>query len=105
MRGADTSPVPNRSKSISHRGNEASAHRSAGDAASQPAGGLTRRRGRLGPFAEPNFRVFSVGYATSLLRTAISTIALTFAVLDAGHSPADLGVLFAANLVPLGLVM
>jgi MFS family permease len=78
---------------------------SSGDAASQPDGRLTRRRGRLGPLAEPNFRVFSVGYATSLLGTAMSRIALTFAVLDAGHSAADLGLIFAANVVPQVLVM
>jgi MFS family permease len=60
---------------------------------------------RLGPLAERNFRVFYAGYATSLLGTAMSRIALTFAVLDSGGSAADLGYVFAANVVPQVLVM
>lgn len=54
---------------------------------------------------ERNFRVFYVGYATSLLGSAMSRIALTFAVLDAGGSPADLGFVFAASVVPQVLIM
>jgi hypothetical protein len=64
--------------------------------------GLARK---LGPFAERNFRVFYVGYTTSLLGSAMSAIALIFAVLGAGGSPADLGFVFAANVVPQVLVM
>lgn len=60
---------------------------------------------RLGPLAERNFRVFYAGYATSLLGSAMSTLALTFAVLDSGGGPADLGFVFAANVVPQVLVM
>ncbi|MGO8959132.1 MAG: MFS transporter [Streptosporangiaceae bacterium] len=66
---------------------------------------MSGRRSRLAPFAERNFRVFYAGYATSLLGTAMSRIALTFAVLDAGHSAADLGFIFAANVVPQVLFM
>ena len=60
---------------------------------------------RLGPFAERNFRVFYAGYATSLLGSAMSGLALTFAVLDSGGGPADLGFVFAASVVPQVLVM
>lgn len=64
-----------------------------------------RLAGRLGPLTERNFRVFYVGYTTSLLGSAMSAVALTFAVLDSGGGPADLGFVFAANVVPQVLVM
>ena len=80
----------NRSKSINQGGNVAV---------------VPQRRSRLGPFAEANFRVFYAGYATSLLGSAMSAIALIFAVLDSGGSAADLGFVFAANVVPQVLVM
>jgi hypothetical protein len=60
---------------------------------------------RLGPFAGRNFRIFYAGYATSLLGSAMSAIALTFAVLENGGGPADLGVVFAAKVVPQVVVM
>jgi hypothetical protein len=84
-----------RSKSIHGHGNGAARQ-------------LGRRRfpaARLGPFAERNFRVFYAGYATSLLGSAMSGLALTFAVLDSGGGPADLGFVFAASVVPQVLVM
>ncbi len=109
MSEKDNSAVSNRSKSINHSRNGAADNRSAGipraaDLA-QPDGRRAGWRGRLGPFAEPNFRVFYAGYATSLLGSAMSKIALTFAVLDAGHGAADLGLVFAASVVPQVLVM
>jgi len=52
-----------------------------------------------------DFRVFYLGYTTSLLGTAMSRIALTFAVLDSGGTPADLGYVFAASVFPQVLVM
>ncbi len=60
---------------------------------------------RLGPLRERNFRVFYAGYATSLLGSAMSSIALTFAVLGDGGDAADLGFVFAADVVPQVLVM
>jgi hypothetical protein len=80
-----------RSKSNPHSGNDRVTKRSIRD--------------RLGPFTGRNFRVFYAGYATSLLGSAMSAIALTFAVLDSGGGPADLGFVFAANVVPQVLVM
>jgi len=73
-------------------------------AASQP-GRRHLAAARLGPFAERNFRVFFAGYATSLLGSAMSALALTFAVLGSGGGPADLGFVFAASVVPQVLVM
>src|SRR5215475_2407000 len=52
-----------------------------------------------------DFRVFYIGYTTSLLGTAMSRIAPTFAVLDSGGSAADLGYVFAASVFPQVLVM
>jgi len=61
--------------------------------------------GRLSVLAEPNFRVFYLGYATSLLGSAMSGIALTFAVLRNGGDAAELGYVFAAQIVPQVLFM
>src|SRR6185437_2844074 len=54
---------------------------------------------------ERNFRVFYAGYSTSLLGTAMSRIALTFAVLGSGGTAADLGYVFAASVFPQVLIM
>jgi hypothetical protein len=51
------------------------------------------------------FRVFYAGYVTSLLGTAMSEIGLTFAVLDSGGTPADLGYVFAAAVFPQVIFM
>jgi Major Facilitator Superfamily len=57
--------------------------------------------GRLGPLAGRNFRRFYVGYATSMLGTSMSAVAIAFAVLASGGTPTSLGVVFAANIVPM----
>jgi hypothetical protein len=49
--------------------------------------------------------MFYAGYATSLLGSAMSAIALTFAVLGSGGSPAELGCVFAAGVIPQVLFM
>ncbi len=49
--------------------------------------------------------MFYLGFVTSLLGTAMSRIALTFAVLDSGGTVADLGIVFAASVFPQVLVM
>ena len=61
--------------------------------------------GKLAVLAERNFRHFYVGYVTSLLGTAMSAVAITFAVLDNGGTPAALGVVLAANIVPMVAIM
>jgi MFS family permease len=94
----DSSPFRRRSKSIQESGNGAALGSGAGSA----AGRLARR---LGPLRHRNFRVFYIGYTTSLLGSAMSVVALTFAVLDSGGGPADLGLVFAASVVPQVLVM
>src|SRR5260370_31401038 len=61
--------------------------------------------GRLALLAERNSLAFYVGYAISLLGSAMSTIALTFAVLGDGGSAGDLGYVFAAAVVPEAIFM
>ena len=65
-----------------------------------PAGLPARRLALLTDHSSRNFRIFYVGYLTSLLGSAMSRIALTFAVLGAGGSTTDLGFVFAASVVP-----
>lgn len=67
------------------------------------AKGKVRRR--LGLLAERDFRNFYAGYVTSLLGTAMSRIALIFAVLDNGRSATQLGYVLAASAFPEVLVM
>jgi hypothetical protein len=59
------------------------------------------RDGRIGILAERNFHRFYFGYSASLLGTAMSSVAIAFAVLGNGGTPTDLGVVFAANIVPM----
>jgi predicted MFS family arabinose efflux permease len=51
--------------------------------------------------AGQNFRRFYIGYTTSLLGTAMSSVAIAFAVLDSGGTPTTLGVVFTANIIPM----
>jgi MFS family permease len=55
---------------------------------------------RLAPLRERNFRRFYAGYATSLLGTSLSSVAIAFAVLDSGGTATSLGLVFAAGIVP-----
>jgi MFS family permease len=57
--------------------------------------------GRLGPLAGRNFRRFYIGYATSMLGTSMSAVAIAFAVLASGGTATSLGVVFAANIAPM----
>jgi predicted MFS family arabinose efflux permease len=56
---------------------------------------------KLGVLAERNFRLFLTGYACSLAGAAMVPVALTFAVLQEGHSAADVGYVLSAEAVPL----
>jgi Transmembrane secretion effector len=59
----------------------------------------------LGVLDGRNFRRFFIGYSCSLLGTAMSSVAIAFAVLDTGGTPTELGVVFAANIVPMVMFM
>lgn len=71
--------------------------------------GARRRRStiadRTALFRVRDFRRFYAGYSTSLLGSSMSAVALTFAVLDNGGTAADLGYVFAAEVVPQVLFM
>jgi MFS family permease len=58
-----------------------------------------RLRQRVGVLGERNFRRFYVGYATSLIGSSMSTVAIAWAVLDSGVRATGLGFVFAANVV------
>lgn len=62
-------------------------------------------RGKASVLAERNFRTFYLGYATSLLGTAMSMIALPFAVLGSIRSTSGLGYVMAASVVPQVLLL
>lgn len=47
-----------------------------------------------------DFRLFYAGYATSLLGSAMSPVAVVFAYLGSGGTPTGLGVVLTANVVP-----
>jgi MFS family permease len=55
--------------------------------------------------ADRNFRVFYLGYSTSLLGSAMSPIAINFALLDHGVTASGLGIVLAAGVVPQVLFM
>jgi len=50
------------------------------------------QNGKLGVLGKRDFRRFYVGYCASLLGTAMSSVAIAFAVLGAGGTPSGLGV-------------
>ena len=52
-----------------------------------------------------DFARFFAGYATSLLGTSMSSLAVSFAVLDNGGTASDLGLVLAAGIVPQILFM
>jgi hypothetical protein len=60
---------------------------------------------RFGVLASRDFRRFSAGYATSLLGTAMSSVAIAFAVLGNGGTATALGLVFTANIVPMTAFM
>jgi MFS family permease len=60
-----------------------------------------RSKLNCGPLAGRNFRCFYIGYTASLLGTAMSAVAIAFAVLASGGTATSLGVVFTANIVPM----
>src|SRR5580700_9024141 len=48
-----------------------------------------------------DFRLFYAGYSASLLGSAMSSVAIAFAVLGDGGTATGLGLVFAANIVPM----
>ncbi|HEY5351891.1 MAG TPA: MFS transporter [Streptosporangiaceae bacterium] len=67
--------------------------------------GEARSRRRLSMLRDRDFARFFTGYATSLLGTSMSSLAVSFAVLDNGGTASDLGLVLAAGIVPQVLFM
>lgn len=61
----------------------------------------TRIRQQLSVFRERNFRLFFIGYTTSLVGASMVPVALTFAVLNEGFGTVDVGYVLAAETLPL----
>jgi hypothetical protein len=61
--------------------------------------------GKFGVLSERNFRRFYAGYSASLLGSQLSSVAIAFAVLGEGGTPTSLGVVFAAGIVPVVLLL
>jgi transmembrane secretion effector len=59
------------------------------------------REGKLGVLVIRDFRLFYIGYSTSLLGTTMSAVAIAFAVLGNGGTATGLGVVLAAKIVPM----
>ncbi|MFC1419402.1 MFS transporter [Streptacidiphilus cavernicola] len=66
---------------------------------------MTLRAHRLSVLGRPDFRRFFTGYATSLLGSAMSGVALAFAVLATGGGGTALGAVMAARILPLVLLL
>lgn len=60
---------------------------------------------RLAVMRERDFRRFFLGYTTSLLGSAMASIALTFAILETGGGGTRLGWVMAARILPLVLML
>jgi MFS family permease len=58
-------------------------------------------RNKLAVLARADFRRFYIGYSTSLLGTAMSSVAIAFALLGSGGTATGLGIVFTANIVPM----
>ncbi|WP_329321339.1 MFS transporter [Streptomyces sp. NBC_01262] len=60
---------------------------------------------RFAVLRERDFRRFFIGYTTSLLGSAMASIALTFAVLERGGGGTELGWILTARILPLVLML
>jgi MFS family permease len=56
---------------------------------------------RLAVLCVRDFRLFYIGYCTSLIGSAMSSVAIAFALLGDGGTATDLGLVFTANIVPM----
>jgi hypothetical protein len=58
-----------------------------------------------GVLAERDFRLFVMGYVTSLAGSEMTPVAVTFAILDQGGSASDVGFVLAVQTVPLAVLL
>jgi MFS family permease len=76
-------------------------YEAADDFAKTSARGSTRS----GLLRERNFRLFLVGYTASMIGTGVVPVALSFALLNDGRSVREVGYVFAAQTVPLVVLL
>jgi MFS family permease len=76
-----------------------------GDRARLPGPEPGPAAGRFGMLGNRDLRRFLTGYAASMLGTAMTPVALTFAVLDRGGDAGDVGLVLTAESVPLVLLL
>src|SRR4051794_18608112 len=65
---------------------------------------MTRDR-RLAVLRDRPFRLFFLGYTTSLLGSAMASVALVFAILSGGGNGTELGWVMTARILPLVLML
>ncbi len=94
-----------RSKSLANGHSIVVVNGAAGRDKVAPRNAEARSRRRLTVLRDRDFARFFAGYATSLLGTSMSSLAVSFAVLDNGGTAGDLGVVLAAGIVPRVLFM
>jgi MFS family permease len=94
-----------RSKSLPEAHKIAAVNGAVRGAGAGSGGRPARSRRRLAVLRDRDFARFFAGYATSLLGTSMSALAVSFAVLDTGGTASDLGVVLAAGIVPQVLFM
>jgi MFS family permease len=66
---------------------------------------MTALSDRLGALREPEFRKLFLGQAISVVGVMFAVVALPFAVLSLGGTATDIGIVAAANLVPLSILL
>lgn len=66
---------------------------------------MTRLADNIAALREPEFRKLFLGQATSIVGVMFTVVALPFAVLEIGGTATDIGIVEAANLVPLAVFL
>ena len=66
---------------------------------------MSRFADSLAALGEPEFRKLFVGQATSVVGSMFRVVALPFAVLDIGGTATDIGIVEAAGLIPLAVLV
>ena len=66
---------------------------------------MTKLADNVAALGEPEFRKLFLGQATSVVGVMFTVVALPFAVLEIGGTATDIGIVEAANLVPLAVFL
>ena len=66
---------------------------------------MSKLADNLAALREPEYRKLFLGQAISVVGVMFTVVALPFAVLEIGGSATDIGIVEAANLVPLAVFL